>query len=274
MSFSPYQGRKGAVTDISIRYFKSDGTLDIPVCVSTPNDPKLNKGIGLAKVMATSSLGEQVLADQFVGANEPMISFNFPLFTPQTVGMREGLKPVALTSAADTWLVWGPRVVDKLIYPAATGSTFEGFGVTASPSAAVGSTLDDMGVSTELTMTGTYSTTVPPTGTKTVAVGSNMGLGFSADLLGKYVTLWVPNNITGIVRLSEADPIDRCQIDITGVTRTLKLWHLRIFEATLKPDAGDFNLGEQQAIEMAYSIISAGRCQPYQWEWLPQTRKC
>lgn len=273
MPQSPYQGRKGSLTDIAIRYFKSDGTLDIPVCVATPNEPKLAKGISLTEIMATSSLGEMVLADQFTKENKPSISFSFPLFTPQTVAMREGLKPETITATSATWVVWGPRVVDRLIYPVVlTGE--EGFGVTASPATAVGSTLDDMGVSTELTMTGTYSPTVPITGTNTVGIGANMGLAFSPDLLGKYVTLWIPNNLAGIVRLSCTEVIERCQIDVTFLTRQLKVGHLRIFEAILKQDSGDFDLGENQAVQVDYSIVTAGRCKPYEWEWLPQSRKC
>lgn len=272
MSSNPYQGRKG-LTDISIRYYKPDGTLDVPICVATPTEPQLTKGVDLTEVMAVSALGEMGLADQFPKGNKPGLKLSFPSFTPVTVGMREGLLPAVATAATNTWVVLGPRLIDKLIWPAAIAGQ-EGFGVTASPPTAVGSTLTDMGVGAPLTMTGTFTANTPPAGTATVAIGANMALGFSADLLGKYVTLWIPNNLAGIVRLSEANPIDRCRIDLTFVTRLLKICHLTIPEAVLNPSQGDYSLGEKQDVEITYNIIAAGRCRPYEWEWLPQQRVC
>lgn len=271
---SAFQGRKGPVTDIAIRYYNSDGTLQSPICVSTPMEVTLNKGISLQELMAATPLGRMGVADVFEKEEKPQIKMTFPVFNPVTVGMREGMRPKAITESLDTWLVWGPRQVTKLIYPAATSSTEEGHGVTASPALAVGEYLGDMGVSKSLTMTGTFNPTTPPTGTATVAVGANMGLGFSEDLLNKYVTLWIPHQVAGIVKLSQADPIERCEINLTGITRTLQLWHLKIFEATLKVDEGDFNLGEDQKVSLGYQIITTGRCRPYEWEWLPQKRSC
>lgn len=273
MSSSPFQGRKGSITDITIRFYDNAGALGSPVCVATPNDPVLNKGVSLTEVMTSSALGEMVLADQFINENRPSIRFSFPLFTPLTVGMREGLAPQEITAETPTFIHWAPRLITQQILPPAIEGQ-EGFGVLASPTGAQGGTLTENGVPAPLIMTGTYSTTVPPTGTKTVAIGANMGLGFSSDLIGKYVSMVIPNQLAGIVRLNEAAPLDRCQIDICGQTRTQKRWHLKVYEALLNPAEGDIPLGNDQKVDIAYTIVTGGRCRPYEWEWLPQQRVC
>lgn len=270
---SPFQGRKGSVTDISISYYQTNGSLGSPVCVATPNDPILNKGISLTEVMGSSPTGEMGLLDQWIEAAKPTIKFSFPLFTPLTVGMREGMAPVEITTQSPTFVDWGPRLITRLEYPAATTGQ-EGFGVLASPPGAMGGTLSPKGVPEPLVMTGTYVAGTPPTGTKTVAIGANMALGFSADLLNKYVTMRIPNNLAGVVRLSEAAPLERCEINICGQTRNQMRWHLQIFEAVLNPAEGDIPLGGDQKIDLSYTIANAGRCKPYMWEWLPQQRVC
>lgn len=273
MSSSPFQGRKGSITDISIQYYKSDGTLGSPICVATPNEPTLNKGISLTEIMTSSATGEMVLADQFANEVKPSIQLSFPLFTPLTVGMREGMGPEEITTQIPSFVYWAPRLITQLIYPAAIEGQ-EGFGVLASPVGAVGETLTEAGISTPLTMTGTFVAGTPPAGTKTVAIGANMALGFSADLLNKYVTMAIPNNLAGIVRLSEALPLERCEINICGQTRNQRRWHLRIFEALHNPAEGDIPLGADQKVDVSYTIVTAGRCKPYMWEWLPQQRIC
>lgn len=267
------QGRKGPITDIAIQFYDSAGVLGSPVCVATPNDPVLNKGVSLTEVMTSSALGEMVLADQFVNENRPSIRFSFPLFTPLTVGMREGLAPEAIVTQTPTFIHWAPRLIDKQLFPPAIEGQ-EGFGVIASPAGAVGGTLTDDGLPVPLIMTGTYSANTPPTGTRTVAIGANMGLGFSSDLVGKYVSMKIPNNLAGVVRLNEAKPLERCQINICGQTRTQKRWHLKIFEALLNPAEGDIPLSADQKVDIAYTIVTGGRCRPYEWEWLPQQRVC
>jgi hypothetical protein len=273
MSNSPFQGRKGSITDISIRYYNSAGVLGAPVCVATPNDPVLNKGVSLAEVMTSSAQGQMVLADQFVSESKPSIKFSFPLFTPLTVGMREGMAPEEITTQTPTFIDWGPRLITQQLLPPAIAGQ-EGFGVIPSPAGAVGGTLTDNSVPAPLTMTGTYAANTPPTGVRTVAIGTNMALGFSADLVGKYVSMRIPNNLAGVVRLSEANPMERCEINICGQTRTQKRWHLQIPEALLNPAEGDIPLGSDQKIDIAYTIVTAGRCNPYLWEWLPQQRVC
>lgn len=273
MSNSPFQGRKGSVADISIRFYDATGVLGPPVCVASPNDPTLNKGISLTEIMTSSAQGEMVLADQFVNQNKPSIKFSFPLFTPLTVGMREGMAPEEIILPTPTYVDWGPRLITQQILPPAIDGQ-EGFGVLASPAGAVGGTLTSKGIPAPLTMTGVYAVGTPPTGVATVAIGANMGLGFSADLVGRYVTMRIPNNLAGIVRLNEALPLQRCEINICGQTRNQRRWHLQIFEALLNPSEGDISLGADQKIEIGYTIVTAGRCKPYLWEWLPQTRIC
>lgn len=270
---SPYKGRKGSITDISISFYQPNGSLGPPVCVATPNDPVLNKGISLTEVMGASPTGEMGLLDQWTESGKPTIRFSFPLFTPLTVGMREGMAPAEIVTQTPTFVDWGPRLITRLDYPAATTGQ-EGFGVLASPAGAVGSTLTAKGTIDLLAMTGTYAAGTPPTGTKTVAIGANMALGFSADLLNKYVTMRVPNNLAGVVRLSEAQPLERCEINVCGQTRNQMRWHLQIFEAVLNPSEGDIPLGGDQKVDIGYSIVTAGRCRPYMWEWLPQERIC
>lgn len=273
MSSSPFQGRKGSITDISIRFYDSAGVLGSPVCVATPNDPTLSKGVSLTEIMTSSAQGEMVLADQFINENKPSIKFSFPLFTPLTVGMREGMAPETITAVTPTFVDWAPRLITQQLLPAAIEGQ-EGFGVIAAPAGAVGGTLTEDGVPVPLTMTGVYSSTVPPTGTRTVAIGANMALGFSTDLLNKYVSMRIPNSLAGVVRLNEASPLERCEINICGQTRSQKRWHLRIFEALLNPAEGDIPLGADQKIDLSYTIITAGRCKPYEWEWMPQQRVC
>lgn len=270
---SPFKGRKGSLTDISISFYQSNGSLGPPVCVATPNDPVLNKGISLTEVMGSSPTGEIGLLDQWSEAAKPTIKFSFPLFTPLTVGMREGMAPTEIVGQTATFVDWAPRLITRLDYPAATAGQ-EGFGVLASPAGAVGSSLTPKGTIDPLTMTGTYTAGTPPSGIKTVAIGANMALGFSTDLLNKYVTMRVPNNLAGVVRLSEAQPLERCQIDICGQTRNQMRWHLQIFEAILNPSEGEIPLGGDQKVDIGYSIVTAGRCKPYMWEWLPQERIC
>jgi len=272
MSNSPFQGRR-PVTDITIRFRNALGQLGSPVCVATPNDPTLNKGISLTEIMTTSSQGETVLADQFINENRPSLTLTFPLFTPLTVGMREGMTPEVITGQSSTFIHWAPRLITEQILPPATEGQ-EGFGVIASPAGAIGGTLTEDGLPTPLTMTGTYSAAAPPTGTNIVAIGANMGLGFSADLVGKYVSMMIPNNLAGVIRLNEGLPLERCEINICGQTRTQKRWHLKIPEAVLNPAEGDIPLGAEQNIAVTYTIITAGRCKPYEWEWLPQQRIC
>lgn len=273
MSNSPFQGRKGSITDITIRFYNELGVLGSPVCVATPNDPVLNKGVSLTEVMTSSALGEMVLADQFINENRPSIRFSFPLFTPLTVGMREGLAPETIATQTPTFIHWAPRLITQQILPPAVEGQ-EGFGVIASPAGAVGGTLTEDGLPVPLTMTGTYSATTPPTGTRTVAIGANMGLGFSPDLVGKHVSMMTPNNLAGVVRLNEAAPLERCEINICGQTRSQKRWHLKIYEALLNPAEGDIPLGNDQKVDIAYTIVTGGRCRPYEWEWLPQQRVC
>ena len=273
MSNSPFKGRKGSITDISIRFYDALGVLGPPVCVATPNDPTLSKGVSLTEIMTSSAQGEVVLADQFVNENKPSIKFSFPLFTPLTVGMREGMAPEVIVGLTPTFVDWAPRLITQQFLPAAIAGQ-EGFGVIAAPPGAVGGTLSDDGVPVPLTMTGVYSALTPPAAPNTVAIGANMALGFSADLLNKYVSMRIPNNLAGIVRLSEANPLERCEINICGQTRSQKRWHLQIFEALLNPAEGDIPLGADQKIDLSYTIITAGRCNPYMWEWLPQQRIC
>src|SRR6476469_2742251 len=117
MSNSPIQGRKGPITDIAIQFYDSTGALGSPVCVATPNDPVLNKGVSLTEVMTSSALGEMVLADQFVNENKPSIKFSFPFFTPLTVGMREGLTPEAIVTQTPTFIHWAPRRITQQLVP-------------------------------------------------------------------------------------------------------------------------------------------------------------
>ena len=275
MSTSPFQGRKGSITDISVQYYQPDGTLGPPICLATPNEPTLNKGISLTEIMTSSATGEMVLADQFANEVKPSIQLSFPLFTPLTVGMREGMAPEKITSQIPTYVIWGPRLIDKQFFPAATEGQ-EGFGVLASPVGAQGGTLTEDGIAATIATTGVYAAGTPPTGTNTVAIGANMALAFSNDLVGvgKYATLKIPNNLAGVVRLSEALPLERCEINICGQTRNQRRWHLQIFEALHNPAEGDIPLGADQKVDITYTIVTAGRCKPYMWEWLPQQRVC
>ena len=273
MSNSPFQGRFGSPTDISVRFYDNAGVLGFPICISTPIDPVLNKGIGLTQVMAPSPTGKNGLADQFAGEANPSLQFSLPVFTPATVGMREGMAPEKVVAITPTFVTWAPRLITQQFYPAAIVGQ-EGFGVAASPAGAVGGTLTVDGVPEALIMSGTFTVGTAPVGTNTVAIGANMALNFSADMIGKYVSMRIPNSLAGIIRLKETLPWERCEINICGQTRRQMRWHLKIFEALLNPSEGSISLGAEQKIDLTYAILTAGRCQPYEWEWLPQQRVC
>ena len=273
MSNSPFQGRFGSTTDVSIQFIDGAGIRGFPICVSTLVDPVLNKGIGLTQVMAPSPTGKNGLADQFATEANPSIQFSLPVFSPVTVGMREAMAPEKAVALTSTFVRWSPRLITQQFYPAAiTGQ--EGFGVSASPAGAVGGTLTVDGVPEPLIMSGTFTANTAPVGTNTVAIGANMALSFSADMIGKYVSMVVPNSLAGIIRLKETLPWERCEINICGQTRRQMRWHLKIPEALLNPSEGSISLGAEQKIDLTYAILTAGRCQPYEWEWLPQQRIC
>lgn len=274
MPSSPFQGTQGSPTDIAIRYRLADGTLAPPICVATPNEPTLNKGIEITKIMAPGPTGKMGVVDLYPDSQDPSLAISFPVSNPITRGISEGKAPEALTTQADTVVVWGPRLITKQFYPPAIEGQ-EGFGILASPPGASGGTLAESGIIAPLTMTGVYSATVPPTGTKTVAIGANMALAFSADLIDSYVTMVIPNNLTGIIRLSEINTLQRCQIHLCGQTRNQMRWRLFIPEALHNPaEGGSIALNAEQKVDVNYTILTAGQCEPYQWEWLPQRRIC
>ena len=273
MPSSPFQGRHGSPTDISVRFYDATGALGFPICISTPIDPVLNKGIGLTQVMAPSPTGENGLADQFATEVNPSLQFSLPVFNPVSVGMGEGMAPEKVIAPSSTFVIWAPRLITQQFYPAATAGQ-EGFGVISSPVGAKGGTLTADGIPEELIMTGVYTANTAPTGTNTVAIGANMGLSFSADVVGKYAAMVIPNNLAGVIRLKETLPWERCEINICGQTRNQQRWHLKIPEALLNPSEGSIPLGAEQKIDLNYTILTAGRCQPYEWEWLPQQRVC
>lgn len=272
MAYSnPYHGRKG-LTDVSMIPIV-DGVKQSPIVLAAPSEATLNKGISLTEIMTTSQFGEMVLADSYTNENKPTLALTFPVFTPQTVALREGVKLETSEDPYPTWVIRSPFLVTGQIYEAATTGQ-EGFGVTANPTGAKASYLDEDGISQPITITGTFSPTTPPVGTATMAIGANLAMSFSSDLVGKYISLYCPNQLAGIIRLSES-PEDTFEINLTGVTRALQPWHLKIYSAVLKQDTGDYNLAAEQALSLEYSIVNQGAgCRLYEFQWLPQVRKC
>ena len=272
MAYSnPYHGRKG-LTDVSMIPI-NNGIKGTPIVLASPSEATLNKGISLTDIMTVSRQGEMVLADSHVNENRPTLALTFPVFTPQTVALREGVKLETGDDPYPTWVVRSPFLVTQQTYEAATTGQ-EGFGVVANPTGARASYLDEAGMSQPITITGVFSPTTPPTGTATMAIGANLAMSFSADLVGKYISLYCPNQLAGVIRLSET-PEDTFEINLTGVTRALQPWHIKIYSAVLKQDTGDFNLATDQALSLEFSIVNQGAgCRLYEFQWLPQTRVC
>lgn len=272
MAYSnPYHGRKG-LSDVSMIPIVNS-VKQAPIVLASPSEASLNKGISLTDIMTTSPFGETVLADSFINENKPVLSLTFPVFTPQTVALREGVKLIADADPYPTWVVRSPFLVTQQIYAAAVSGQ-EGFGVVANPTGALASYLDETGISRPITISGVFSPTTPPTGTATMSIGENLAMSFSSDLVGKYISLYCPNQLGGIIRLSET-PEDTFEINLTGVTRALQPWHLKIHRAVLKQDAGDYNLAAEQQLQMEFQIVNqGGGCRLYEFQWLPQTRAC
>lgn len=272
MAYSnPYHGRKG-LTDVSMIPIEG-GVRQAPIVLASPSEATLNKGISLTEINTTSQFGEMVLADSFVNENKPTLALTFPLFTPQTVALREGVKLETSTDTYPTWVIRSPFLVGAQIYPAAlTGQ--EGFGVLANPTGARASYLDVDGISKPITIAGTFSPTTPPAGTATMAIGADFALAFSADLVGKYVSIYCPNQLAGIIRLSET-PEDTFEINLTGMTRAMQPWHIKVYSAVLKQDTGDYDFAGEQNMSLEFQIVNQGAgCRLYEFQWLPQVRKC
>ena len=269
---SPYHGKKGPTTDIVMRSL--DRLNEPPIVLSTPNEITLNKGVTLTELMSANQLGEMVLVDQFTNENRPSLSLTFPTQNPETVGLREGYKPRTATETRETWVARGPISFAKQSIPSGTNSD-EGVGVVADPFGALASYLDDSGISQPITI-GTYAAGVPPASPASIAIGVDFALEISEDLLGKYLTIYCPNNLAGITYLSEADIQENFQIDVSFVTRpNLRVGHIRFYKALLNPSSGDINLGAESNIQVDYSIVPDGaHCKLYEWEWLPQNRVC
>lgn len=272
MAYSnPYHGRKG-LTDVSMIPLVN-GVKQAPIVLASPSEATLNKGISLTDITTTSRQGEMVLADSFINENKPTLALTFPVFTPQTVALREGVKLETSNDPYPTWVVRSPFLVTQQVYEAALAGQ-EGFGVVANPTGAKASYLDESGISQPITITGVFSPTTPPSGTATMTIGENLAMSFSSDLVGKYISLYCPNNLAGIIRLSETAE-DTFEINLTGVTRALQPWHLKIYSAVLKQDTGDFNLAADQALSLEYHVVNQGAgCRLYEFQWLPQVRAC
>ena len=275
MAISPYHGRKGPVTDVVMTSL--DDPTRPPLVIATPT-LNLNKGISLTEIMAAAQNGEMTLRDQFTQENRPTITMEFPVQTPETMGLREGMRPVTDGDPRSTWLALSDVTFNEQEMAARTAGQ-EGFGIlgaTALTSAKVGY-LDDEGV-TQPVAVEAFVTGTPPTGPAAIGIGDNFAVSISADLVGKSLTILCPNQLASITYLAEAQKQELFAVKASFVTRpVLRTGLLLIYKALLNPSSGDISLGQEQNLSIEYSILppnEEGKCALYDWQWLPATRKC
>jgi hypothetical protein len=275
MAMSPYYGRKGPLTDLVMTSL--DDPTRPPLVLATPTFT-LNKGVELTEIMAAAQNGEMTLRDQFIQTNRPTITMEFPVQSPETMGLREGMRPVTDIDPRSTWVALSDVTFSEQEVDARIAGQ-EGFGVlgaTALTSAQVGY-LDDEGVTQPVTLEAHVSGT-PPVGPTAMAIGDDFAIALSADLVGKSLSILCPNQLAGITYLSEAAKQENFGIKASFVTRpVLRTGLLILYKALLNPSSGDISLGAEQNLSIEYSVLppnEEGKCALYDWQWLPYSRKC
>lgn len=262
---------RSGITDLVLRPLDEIG--GYPVVVKAPTEGTLSPGITLEESNTVNRAGRTVLDDQRIMEEKPTISLTFPYQTPETLGLRLGRKPAKDMGSRDTWVFANAVVFDEQVVEAALPGE-EGFGVSSSPltlQAARASYLDADGISRPIDII-PYNGVTPPTTPKTMAIGDNLAIALSEDLLQTEIAYAVPNAIAGIVYLTET-PYDRFELRLARMTRIQQLAIFHAPAVVLKADEGDISF-QESTLQITYSLVPRTGCQLYHYYFLPTKRKC
>lgn len=265
---SPNEATKN-VTDLVLR---DRGLVGMPpIVIGTPSEASFAKGKSLEEIATTSGFGEIVTSDFVPKESKPSIQITVPTKTPVSVGLSFGQRAEKVANAP-TRIARNAVLITQQVYEGALVGE-EGFGVVADPLDAVCSWLNDDGLSEPLVRV--PYTPAPLTGTKSFAVGANMALNFSPDIINHYVSWDIPSLAENLIWLSQK-PYANFDLTIVQLTRLHRLIRFHCDSVSVKIDEGDLNFNEQP-MQLTFSVNYLGAyCSPpsFSLEWLPFERVC
>jgi hypothetical protein len=230
-----------------------------------------NPGIEVQTIEGASHLGETVVLDTYPMAAKPEVKLDWKTKNLTSIGMRLG-KEFKTQTGVEANLIANGLLVTRNSYAGAASST-EGHNLSPDLEGSRAFLLNDDDSSTPLTRQ-PFASFVPAT-PMSFAQGPDAAMKFSDDLLGKYVSYNLPQDLATAVTLSEDDFSSFALNVITILTdRTILQW--KFPSVSVKLEDGEIDLTKPE-MSISFRVQDNGSdCVPYKviYKGKHQRRAC
>lgn len=237
------------LTDSSLAWKKPDGSR-LLIVLPTSAGFVYNSGIEYEDILKNSKLGQRVLAQRRIAQALATVNLRFGVKSLSVLALQLGLAWEEETSVAT-------KIIDTLLvkqgsYPAAA-SGYEGYGISADPTAADASYAPSPGRNVKLTRQdyGSFNAATP----ETFAVGANGARLFSDDLIGYEVSIEIPTTLATALKIAETD-FTQFELRLNQILRDRSIisWYWSAVETKL--DEGE--VSDEGEAEITFSVVDDG----------------